>query len=163
MSKQIVQYLSSIKWPDETRRSVKICVDYSKKRFVLGEVLQYTRGFRLGRMTKKHPELALMVNKWIKKKYPSFRYSSIQVNEGISPLHVDKMNCGPSLVIWLGDYEGGLLWSWGNRPHILHNINNKGIIIDGNLPHMNSLTTSGKRYSFVCFTMKGKWNAMARE
>jgi hypothetical protein len=155
MRKQILEALRSVKFPAERRASVKYSSKDPKKGFMLGRVVEITKGYRLSVMTKKHPKLALLINTWMRKRHPSFHYTSIQVNKGRSSLHVDRMNCGPSLITALGSFSGAKLWSWGSQKNRLHDISTKSIIIDGNLPHMNTPLVRGERYSLVFFNMKG--------
>jgi hypothetical protein len=46
-----------------------------------------------------------------------FTFTSIQVNKNYaSALHVDRNNKGPSLIIGLGNYQGGQLWTYDQGP-----------------------------------------------
>ena len=163
MTEQIVEYLSGMKWPRARLANSNKNAKKKKKFFTLGQVLQITKGYRLSTMTKKHPQLAIMINTWMRKERPSFDYTSISVNQGVSLLHIDKMNCGPSMIVGLGDYEGGRLWSWGYKRHRLHDIKNKVMLIDSNLPHMTSPVSRGTRYSLVFFNMRAQDNPMPTE
>ena len=65
-------------------------------------------------------------------------------------LHVDGLNCGPSVMLTVGDnVKGGDLWYDGKVYPTL----NKALYFDGNIPHM-TLPYSGNRFSIVCFTLK---------
>ena len=46
----------------------------------------------------------------------------VQVNKNYaSALHVDKNNRGPSLIVALGDFEGGELWTYDQGPLVVKN------------------------------------------
>ena len=83
--------------------------------------------------------------------HPSFRFTSMQVNIGLSAaLHADGGNVGPSLVVSLGPHAGGQLWVFRA---------NEGCVLDleawtpinGRIPHKN-LPHAGDRVSIVLFT-----------
>jgi hypothetical protein len=59
---------------------------------------------------KKYPELFTQLKKLIKRIDPNFSYNSITVNHNFKCIpHFDKANISPSLIIALGDFEGGEL------------------------------------------------------
>ena len=63
-------------------------------------------GKRAGRATAQEGDEGNMDK--IAEVRPEFCFTSVQVNKNYaSALHVDKNNCGPSLIVGLGDYSGG--------------------------------------------------------
>jgi hypothetical protein len=62
------------------------------------------------------------------------------VNEGGSTLHVDRNNCGPSLLISLGDHTGGELWQY---PGDVLEVHYKATHCNGLLPHQAGQLAEG--------------------
>ena len=68
----------------------------------------------------------------------------------VAPRHVDSKNVGVSLIISIGDYEGGNLIVEG----IEYDTRYTGHVFDGStMEHWNSPITSGTKYSFVLFNV----------
>lgn len=104
------------------------------------------------------PLIQLLV-KWMKSQYPKFKFISIQLNNGYaSAMPVDGNNVGPSVIVALGDFTGGQLWTYdpsgsiyrqvtrrprgfpevkvGEKlPGQLVSIHNRPLAFDGTLPH----------------------------
>ena len=87
----------------------------------------------------------------VKKLFPDFYFCSIHMNKNFpGNLHVDGLNCGPSVMLTVGEnVKGGDLWYNGTVFPTL----NRALYFDGNLPHM-TVPYTGERYSIVCFTLK---------
>jgi len=77
-------------------------------------------------------------------------FSSIHVNHNVEcPKHKDKGNVGDSVIMSLGDYEGGTLMIEGYGEH---NTRNHPLVFDGKaLTHWNTPITSGDKYSLVFY------------
>ena len=163
--RKITYFLDNAVWPLEKRGSVKRSEKDTKKRgFMLGAVLLYFQGqFRVSRQTRKNEELTKLLNKWMRKHHPKYRYSSIQLNRGTSALHVDQANCGKSVIKAFGNFTGGRLWSlsWPKKSFNIKRGNGK--IIDGNVPHITLPSPKGTRYSAVFFNMKGRFRPLPPE
>ena len=105
----------------------------------------------LVRFANEHIACARRETKKSAKDADEFFFTSIQVNKNYaSALHVDRNYCGPSLIIGLGNFEGGQLWTFDQGPL---DVKNKWVSFDGNLPH-GTLCFSGNRYSLIFFTVK---------
>jgi hypothetical protein len=154
----ILQMLQSIRFPLEIRRSVRKSIDDKKKGFVLGRVVQYGVGYRLSNMAKKHKVLTQRLNAWMAQKNPDFRYTTIQVNCGGSGLHIDRLNCGLSVIKAFGNFSGGELWTLA-KPKKLFNVKKGHVYIDGNIPHI-TMPFEGERYSIVFFATRGRYKDM---
>jgi len=123
----------------------------TKRGFALGAVLVYDQTeFKVSAHTYRHPDLARAVCKLARDLRPDFPFTSVQINKGGCPLHVDRNNCGPSLICSLGDHTGGQLWQW---PGDVLDIHNKLIECDGLLPHA-TLPFDGERYSIVYYCIR---------
>jgi hypothetical protein len=159
----LCQVLKSISWPQDRRYSVRRSLKDKKKGFVLGRVLDYARGFAVSRALriKEYEELCKMLNSWARSRFPGFNYSSIQLNAGGSALHVDRMNCGPSLIKAWGHFKGGRLWVM-DSPTKLIDVKRTGKIMDGNAPHI-TMPYTGQRFSAVFFHMKGSYRELAEK
>jgi hypothetical protein len=104
----------------------------------------------MSRYTRTHKDLAKILCDYAHQRFPKFKFSAIMLNEGGSGLHVDKMNCGPSLIASFGDHTGGELFQY---PDKVINIHNRLKMSDGTVPHM-TLPFEGERFSVVYFTNK---------
>jgi len=83
---------------------------------------------------------------------PDFKFTSIQVNKSVTcVLHVDKRNCGESLIIALGDFAKGELYVHGLGKVCVRNTWYK---FDGNCPHL-TCPFDGERYCIVYFSTAG--------
>uniref|UniRef100_A0A061R8C8 Uncharacterized protein n=1 Tax=Tetraselmis sp. GSL018 TaxID=582737 RepID=A0A061R8C8_9CHLO len=81
----------------------------------------------------------------------SFPFTSIQVNSKYaSKRHVDANNAGYSMIIGLGDYEGGFLDVDGVGEL---DVKGKWHRFDGNIPHCTTpVRGAGERFSIIYFT-----------
>ena len=123
----------------------------SKRGFVLGAVLMYSdTQFRVSQHTYRHKELAQALCKLGRESFPDFPFTSIMVNKGACALHVDRNNCGPSMICSLGDHTGGELWQW---PGDVIDVHDKFQISNGLLPHA-TLPFEGERYSIVYYCVR---------
>ena len=78
-----------------------------------------------------------------------FYFTSVQVNQNsVSEPHTDKNNEGPSVLVSVGDYEGGQFSYVGFDPMM---VRNKAVLIDGCQEH-HSTPYKGQRWSLVFFT-----------
>jgi hypothetical protein len=161
----ILRILRETTFPVDPRGGVrKSTTDVSKGGFMLGRTLNYGIGiFTVSRKTRdpKYFKLCQALNAWVTKRYPDFKYSSIQVNAGSSALHVDRLNCGASLIKAYGKFTGGGLWVM-DTPNVVHNIKTNGKFMDGNIPHI-TMPHKGERFSVVFFHMKGAWKELNEE
>jgi len=156
---EIVRYLREMDFPRELRRSVLRSDDDAKGGFVLGEVLNFSRGYSVSHMTRRHPALAGLVTAYARQHFPHFKFGTVQVNSGGSGLHVDQSNCGPSYIVALGDHEGGELYQY---PTTVLDIREKPAACNGLLPHI-TLPFVGERFSLVFFTLKVRAKPAAGE
>ena len=104
----------------------------------------------VSKQSEKFPELTEYIFKFFDKLF-YFDFTSIQVNKNVvAPRHVDSKNVGVSLIISIGDYEGGNLIVEG----IEYDTRYTGHVFDGStMEHWNSPITSGTKYSFVLFNV----------
>jgi hypothetical protein len=152
---EILDKMRELYFPKETRRSVRRNEKDGKRGFVLGYVINYNKGWVASRFSRRYPEFARLVCDYCKAARPSFKFTSVMVNEGGSALHVDSLNSGKSLIVGLGDYTGGDLWQY---PDDVLDIYKKLKSCDGRLPHM-TLPFKGERFSLVFFNMAGNHKA----
>jgi hypothetical protein len=146
---EILRYLRSIQLPRETRRSVRASVKHDKRGFVLGYVISYDQGWVCSSATLQHPELAKMLCRYIRRRFPKLVFTSIMVNEGRSALHVDKSNCDLSAIVSFGEHTGGELWQY---PDTVLKILKRPTLCHGSLPHI-TLPYEGERYSIVYYNL----------
>ena len=153
--KQISDMLHSLyaagEFPLEKREAVK--ANRGKKGFTLGQICARYAGYRVSKDTRTFSVLTKTINSWARKYHPSLEYTSIHVNEGVAPLHIDSNNSGPSLIIAFGKFTGGRLWTWEEKNNLIDV--RKAYVFDGNQPHMNEPIQSGLRFSIVFFNNRG--------
>jgi hypothetical protein len=149
--REVLEALREIDLPPDRRRSVRRSDAHQKKGMCLGYVIQYDKGWVLSRWSTKYPELSRLLCRFASERFPDFRFSSIMVNSGASALHVDQGNCGPSLIVSLGDHVGGDLWQF---PDTQLRVKDRLVPCEGRLPHI-TMPFEGERYSVVYFNMKG--------
>ena len=108
---QVLERLREVTWPlCQSRRNVRPDDMDAIKAFPMG-LISYYHGLMCSNNTKKHADLCLKLNLFMKTFAPRFRYTTIQLNFGYaSKLHVDSNNLGPSMIIALGKFDGGRLW-----------------------------------------------------
>ena len=147
---EVLTALRGYRLPFDRRRGVRRDDTQKKLGMCLGYVMDYAKGWTASTYTMARPELSQLLVRFARERYPDFRFSSIQVNQGGSALHVDTMNHGPSLIVALGEHVGGDLWQF---PDTRLTIRNRIQVCDGRLPHI-TLPYEGERYSLVFFNMR---------
>jgi hypothetical protein len=144
----VVDLLRAAYLPLEKRLRVRNNGTLRKRGMVLGLVCDYaSKHLVVSKGTRRWPELARSLCSFGRSLSKDFPFTSILVNEGGSTLHVDRNNCGPSLLISLGDHTGGQLWQY---PGDVLEVHYKATHCNGLLPHM-TLPFQGERYSLVFY------------
>jgi hypothetical protein len=117
------------------------------------------RGIAATKATVENPELTKMLTEYICDIVggKEFMFSSILITKHSEyGLHVDSKNVGRSVVITLGDHEGGEIWQASAEidgqeipggPIFAHN---EPHYFDGNIPHC-TLPFEGERYSIIAY------------
>ena len=85
---------------------------------VLGWVKQpfHTPAYHLSKLHNEQPEMFELLCRFVWEHDPTFTFSSITLNKDLQcPPHVDANNVGPSLIIGLGNYDGGELVVEGKK------------------------------------------------
>ena len=104
----------------------------------------------ISKQSEKFPELTDYIFNLFDKLF-NFDYTSIQVNKNVvAPKHVDSKNTGTSLIISIGDYEGGNLFVEGKQYDTRYTAH---VFNGSTMEHWNSPITSGTKYSFVLFSV----------
>jgi hypothetical protein len=154
----LLDLLRAAPLPLDGRRGVRRAPTHTKRGFAAGRVnVTLSDRTALARHTVRYGALVRAANAWARATWPDFRYTTIQFNEGDSGLHVDSENAGPSVILALGDFTGGRLWTM-ERPTELLDARGRGVLFDGNLPHMTE-PSQGERYTIVFFTMRDRTRA----
>ena|ERR1700758_1851180 len=98
---------------------------------------------------EKYPELYKSLIEFAKTYFPSFQYTSITINKNLQcKPHKDKSNKGPTIIVGLGNYEGGE-FIVGD---IQFDIKNKMCLFDGaNMEHY-TMPFTGERYTLVYYS-----------
>lgn len=105
------------------------------------------------RFTNLHSEIYDELKQIIQQIYPDFTYTTIQVNHNCSiGYHTDKNNQGDTVILSLGEYEGGYLVIDEKK----YNTNCNAIRFDATkIPHMVTNDIVGTKYSLIYFTIPG--------
>ena len=135
-----------------------------KRGMVLGTVVDYaSHNLKPSINTKRHKMLARALCKFAREEFADFPFTSIMVNKGGSELHVDRNNCGPSVIFSLGDHTGGELWQFNPSTwegDVLE-IKNSPTKCNGLLPHA-TLPFEGERFSLVYYCLQS-WRKPPKE
>lgn len=115
----------------------------------VGVVAARANGVVASAFARRRPGLTRLLALLGRKMLPDdFTFTSIQVNRNLQcPLHVDDFNAGESIIIGLGEYSGGELWTLQDGPV---NVRHKFFRYDGTEPHA-TLPFEGERFSVVYF------------
>lgn len=169
---KLLQCLNNTSFPKNTGRAnvsgrdeeltARYSINYKYGKKIMGNPCQsITLGFirprhkkktdprELSCITLKRKELYELVKQYIHELNPEFEYTTICVNKDlVCQKHKDGGNSGSSLIIGLGDYEGGNLFLDG----VKHSIKDNPIIFEGwKQEHWNDEITSGTKYSMIYY------------
>jgi hypothetical protein len=149
--KSVGNILASMKMRKQPRSNVKGDEDTDVRGIALGVLNARVYGVIRSTASEIHPNLTRTLVNLARHAYPDFKFTTIQVNDNYkSCLHIDGNNVGPSLIVGVGDYSGGGLWTLehGELP-----VNHRWQEFDGNLPHC-TLPFKGTRYTLIYFCHK---------
>jgi len=123
-----------------------------------GVVKTRTKGFQEAAANRHMPKLFeacvaignLVVPKgWV--------YNTITLNHGVkAKKHKDKLNVGDSVIVAVGDFSGGGLYTFkpdGSDP-TLNNIKDRPALFNGSVVPHQTEDFKGERYTLIFFTMK---------
>jgi len=104
----------------------------------------------LTKLTHRKMELFELAKKYMNEIDPDFSFTTICINKNlVCKKHRDKYNASKSVIVGLGDYEGGNLYIEGEK----HNIRYNPLVFDGTKEHWNDEITKGTKYSIIYFTL----------
>jgi len=104
----------------------------------------------------KYTELYRLLEELMWDYDPSFKFTSIQVNDNVLCVkHKDANNVGISYIIGVGDYEGGELRLWNEKGTQYEDIDihNKFISFNGSKRFHETLPFSGNRYTIIYYSV----------
>ena len=113
------------------------------------------KGLYKTKVMDDYPELEFIFKEFQEKYFPSFDYTSVQMNKNFKcPRHIDGTNVGESVLLCLGDYTGGeLVVEYPSGDKVIDNKN--GIYkFNGALYYHYVKDFVGTRYSLVFFNNK---------
>jgi hypothetical protein len=102
----------------------------------------------------KYTELYRLLEELMWDYDPSFKFTSIQVNDNqLCAKHKDTNNVGVSYIIGVGNYEGGELRVWNDNGTEYEDIDihNKFISFDGSKRFHQTLPFTGNRYTIIYY------------
>ena len=114
------------------------------------------KGLCQTKIVDQYPEFQDICKEFSDLYFPDFFYSQIQINRNYTcPAHYDSTNQGESIIIGLGDYDGGELVinkSHGEFLHMeTHDLTDCPVQFDGSKYAHGTLEYEGDRYSLVFF------------
>jgi hypothetical protein len=99
---------------------------------------------------RTYPVLYNQLKKVIREIEPNFQYNTITVNHNLKCLpHYDKANKSPSLILTLGDFDGGRLIVEG----CAIDIHWKPLIMNGSSAEHSTEEFTGERYSIIYYNI----------
>ncbi|MDC0510872.1 hypothetical protein OAN61_00540 [bacterium] len=111
----------------------------------------YGKGNAQSRWNKKYPEVLKAGKKFIRAKFPNYRFQSLTINKNHrAAKHIDKYNVDISYIIGLGNYTGGELVFESGPYKGVHNIRNRWLKFKGDHPHYVK-PFKGERYTMVYY------------
>lgn len=117
-----------------------------------------TRGYAPAVANRDYPDLFEAIVQLGNQVVPKgWKYSTITLNYGVkAKKHIDKLNVGDSVIVGVGDYTGGGLYTYkpnGTDP-TLHNIKDHPAMFNGALVPHKTEAFKGERYTLIFFSMK---------
>ena len=107
----------------------------------------------------KFPELLLACQRLIAAVDKKLVWNCIQVNKNQqTALHWDSYNEGPSVIVGLGDYEGGALLLHYKDGPVPYSVKESFLHFDGRLPHSTEQFSNPPRYTLVFFPLSMKYS-----
>lgn len=107
--------------------------------------------------SKKYKELFDSTNEWFNRTYPYFfDYTTIQYNKNNKcAKHKDSKNVGESIIIGLGDYEGGrlIIYDYMGQDKVYVDIKNKFFKFNGSEYAHETEEFTGNRITLVFFSI----------
>lgn len=99
-----------------------------------------------------------LVNKWFKETYPyHFDYSTIQFNKNNQcAKHIDANNVGVSVIIGLGDYQGGrlIIYDYEGKEKKYIDIKNRFFKFNGSQYYHETEAFTGNRITLIFFDIR---------
>ena len=133
----------------------KVKIGESGESNMLGFVYQRRKKApQLTRKTLENMELYEMLKEIMRIVNPNFKYNGITINKNvITPPHIDKNNDGNSIIIGLGDYEGGELCVYDKTNGELYCVDVRKCFVEmnGKDKHFNLPLISGTKYTIIYF------------
>ncbi len=114
------------------------------------------KGLYETKIKAENPELEEYFKQFSKLHFPDFKWIQVQINKNyISPPHFDSANVGESIIVGLGDYQGGELCIERNDIIEKVDIQNKFYKFNGSqFKHWVNDKKNGSRISVVFFNSK---------
>ena len=106
---------------------------------------------------EKYKKLFKITNEWFMETYPFyFLYTTIQYNKNNKcAKHIDGKNVGESIIIGLGDYEGGrlIIYDYEGEEKKYIDIKNKFFKFNGSKYYHETESFTGNRITLVFFNI----------
>jgi hypothetical protein len=126
--------------------------------FILGKINDYVNREKKDSVFTndiKYKNLYDLLKKYISQEFPSFAYTSVQIARNMKTIpHKDKGNIGDSIIVGVGDYQGGELAILIDDVWTDINIKYTPIMFDGSAYTHKTNDFTGTRYTLTFFTCK---------
>lgn len=154
----VEQMLKNIEIPRSRRKAIS---DEPVRTVTLGQVNRPYHKFKgYSKFTEQHPQLWKAIQDMADYLDPKHRYTSVTINHNVScKPHKDRRNDGTTMIIALGDHEGGELCIDG----IDYDINHKTHYFNGYLHEHYNKPFTGDRWSLMFYSLRRSWDIAHRE
>ena len=121
------------------------------------EYNNFTQSLVISKATNfpKHQRAIELANKYIDLYDPSFSYTSIQFSRCmLTPKHTDKHNLGDSIIVGIGDYEGGSLDVYDGDEIVPVDIHRKPYRFNANSTYHKTGNFTGDRITITFYSVR---------
>lgn len=116
------------------------------------------RGFKEFSTNRRHPRLLKLLADFGNEVVPKgWEYNAITLNEGVkAKKHKDVLNIGRSVLIGIGDYEGGdvRVWDGEDKHPIVFDVKMNPVMFNGGLLYHQTTPFKGERYTIIYYKQK---------
>lgn len=158
---EVYELLNKLKFPSYNERQGSKMASGRTLTFGFVWVVPTRRGnqyplWGISRASATFPKVQIALHKLIKHIDPQFDYTTIQINKNtVCNPHIDDDNTGESILLSIGDYQGGNICIKNGDTIDTISTNHQPIRFDGSqFYHWNTSIQSGTKYSIVFYNRR---------